>query len=306
MISICIPVYNFDVRDLVKSLHSQCNDLISKPEIILIDDCSEAHFQKINSELSSIVKYIQLDKNIGRSKIRNLFLQYTNYEYLLFLDCDSIIFTPDFINKYLKAIDNNSSVIVGGRVYSYEKPSTDKLLRWKYCTLREQKPITNYGSPSKRNFLSNNFLIQKSLFEKIRFDERIIGYGHEDTLFAYELKKAGIEINYLNNPVMNGELENNEEFLEKTERSIINLKQILEFLNYDKGFISEVTLLKNYFLVKKWNLEHIFFLIWRFLRKPIKSLLLKGIVILILFDFYKLGYFISLMRLSKKLNISKK
>lgn len=304
MISICIPVYNFDVRDLVKSLHSQCNDIISKPELILIDDCSDTYFQKTNSELSSIARYIQLDKNVGRSKIRNLFLQYANYDYLLFLDCDSIIFTPDFIKKYVKAIDNNSSVIVGGRVYSNQKPTYDKLLRWKYCTLREQKPITDYASSSKRHFLSNNFLIQKSLFEKIRFDERIIGYGHEDTLFAYELKKAGIEINYLNNPVMNGELENNEEFLEKTERSIINLKQILEFLNYDEGFISEVSLLKNYFRIKKWNLDFLLFIKWRFLKGIIKSLFLKGYVSLMLFDFYKIGYLISLMRASDKTKTS--
>jgi cellulose synthase/poly-beta-1,6-N-acetylglucosamine synthase-like glycosyltransferase len=304
MISICIPVFNFDVRDLVKSLHSQCKGLNYKSEIIVIDDCSGNSFREINSEINSISKYIQLEKNIGRSKIRNLFLQYAAYDYLLFLDCDSIVISSDFIKNYIESVSNNSDVIVGGRIYPQTKPERNKLLRWKYCLLREQKPQLNNSDYKKMHFLSNNFLIRKSLFEKIRFDERITGYGHEDTLFAYELKKSGIVIKYINNPVMNGELENNKEFIQKTEKSIDNLKLILEFLKFDKGFISEVILLKNYFLIKRWRLELIFYLKWKLLHSVIKRILVKGIVNLFLFDFYKIGYLIHIMRASNKTKTS--
>lgn len=300
MISICIPVFNFDVRDLVKSLHSQCKGLNCKSEIIVIDDCSDNTFRKINSEIHSISKYIQLEKNIGRSKIRNLFLQYDTYDYLLFLDCDSIIINSDFIKNYVESVSNNSDVIVGGRIYPQTKPERNKLLRWKYCLLREQRPQPNDFNYKKMHFLSNNFLIKKSLFEKIRFDERITGYGHEDTLFAYELKKSGIVIKYINNPVMNGELESNEEFIQKTEKSIDNLKLILEFLKFDKGFVNEVTLLKNYFLIKRWKLEFILYLKWKLLNSVIKSFLEKGLVNLFLFDFYKIGYLIHIIRTSNK------
>mgnify|MGYP000363990435 FL=1 len=197
MISICIPIHNYDVTSLVNSLHSQCIEANIDFEIILIDDFSEKNFREINSKLSLISNYIQLDNNVGRSRIRNLFLQYAKYEYLLFLDCDSII-NNNFIDNYLDSIiENNSEVFIGGRIYPSIKPDKNYLLRWKYCTLREQ---TNYPSSNKA-FMSNNFLIKKELFEKIKFDERIKIYGHEDTLFGYELKKAGIKIKYINNPV---------------------------------------------------------------------------------------------------------
>jgi Glycosyltransferases, probably involved in cell wall biogenesis len=290
MISICIPVYNYDVTSLVKGLHSQCISANINFEIILIDDLSENEFKEINSKLSLISNYIQLDKNVGRSRIRNLFLQYAKYEYLLFLDCDSVINNDQFIKNYLESFDNASEVIVGGRIYPVIHPDKNYLLRWKYCTIREQTD----NPSSNKAFMSNNFLIKKELFEKIKFDERIKMYGHEDTLFGYDLKKAGIRIKYINNPVLNGELESNKEFLKKTEQSIENLKYILDFLNYDKGFINEVSLLKSYFFLKKYKLDLFVNLIFKLKKRSLKWFLEKGIVFLWWFDFYKLGYLTSI------------
>lgn len=300
MISICIPVYNYDVTSLVNSLHSQCLAANIDFEIILIDDFSENEFKEINSKLSLFSKHIQLNENVGRSKIRNLFLQYAKYEYLLFLDCDSIINNDDFIKNYLESIDNTSEVIVGGRIYPVIHPQKNYLLRWKYCTIREQ---TN-NPVSTKAFMSNNFLIKKELFEKIKFDERISRYGHEDTLFGYELKKAGIKIKYINNPVLNGELESNKEFLKKTEQSIENLKYILDFLNSDEGFINEVSLLKSYFFLKRYKLDLVVHLIFKLKKRSLKWFLENGIVFLWWFDFYKLGYLISIIRSTDKIKSS--
>ncbi len=300
MFSICIPIFNYDVTKLVNNLYSQCVDFNLDCEIILIDDSSKNEFREINSKLSSVSKYIQLNNNIGRSKIRNLFLKYAKYDYLLFLDCDSIIINDKFIKNYYQAIDSNAEVIIGGRVYQQQPPDKNYLLRWKYCTIRE--PIKD--SVSNKAFMSNNFLIKKEIFEKIKFDERISEYGHEDTLFGFELKNAGIKIKYIDNPVLNGELENNKIFLKKTEQSIENLIYILELLNYDKGFISEVSLLKTYFKLKKYKLDfwvNLFFIVKR---KPLKWLLEKGIIFLGWFDFYKLGYLISTIKNSNKIKSS--
>lgn len=300
MISICIPVYNFDVRNLVTKLYSESKNLDVPIEIVVIDDASKISFRVINSEISTIANYIQLDKNIGRSKIRNLFLNYVKYEYLLFLDCDSIIVNDNFIKKYISSIDDKAKVIVGGRIYSSQKPEKNKFLRWKYCMIREQKP----SSIKKRPFISNNFLIGKSLFEKIKFDERITNYGHEDTLFGYQLKKNGVAIKFIDNPILNGDLETNLEFLGKTKRSIENLKLIAEFENFDSRFINEVTLLKNYFLIRNIKIDFITGVLWKFFNKWIEYLLDGRFVNLFLFDFYKLGYLAFIMRSSNETETS--
>jgi len=56
-------------------------------------------FKKINENVCRKEIYIQLDNNIGRAKIRNLFLKYAKYDYLLFLDCDTFIISDDFVAK---------------------------------------------------------------------------------------------------------------------------------------------------------------------------------------------------------------
>src|SRR4030042_667421 len=102
MISICIPVYNFDVTSLVSELSEQVKSLPKPYEVIIIDDCSDNKFKAINRNVCKSFIYIELEENIGRSKIRNLFLRYAKYGYLLFIDCDSIIESSDFLLKYFE------------------------------------------------------------------------------------------------------------------------------------------------------------------------------------------------------------
>jgi glycosyltransferase involved in cell wall biosynthesis len=47
-ISVCIPVYNFDVRELVFSLSKEIENHKLNAEIILIDDASSKDFITIN------------------------------------------------------------------------------------------------------------------------------------------------------------------------------------------------------------------------------------------------------------------
>ena len=54
-LSICIPVYNFDVNGLVTELSSQIISAHLDAEIILIDDASSVDFIKINKNLEATV-----------------------------------------------------------------------------------------------------------------------------------------------------------------------------------------------------------------------------------------------------------
>ena len=95
MLSVCIPVYNFNVTSLVEELSKQVRNLEVQVEIIIIDDCSLEAFRQVNEKACSRETYIKLSENIGRSKIRNLFLEHAANEYLLFLDCDSVVISEN-------------------------------------------------------------------------------------------------------------------------------------------------------------------------------------------------------------------
>lgn len=244
MVTICIPIYNFPVHRLLKSLERQKKQSLYPIEILLIDDGSNTKTKKENKTVCEKFRYIELNSNIGRAKIRNLFIKYAAFDYLLFLDCDSLIIKDDFLETYVNQAKRGVTLACGGRLYPTETPGREYLLRYKYGIRRESKPALERKRNPHRSFMTNNFLIQKQLIAQIGFDESIKGYGHEDTLFGIELQQKKIPIEHIENPVLNGGIETNEEFLAKTRQSIINLVQIKN--NYPKPQTLEknITLLK--------------------------------------------------------------
>lgn len=298
MISVCIPVFNFSVCNLVNELNIQLAKSNVVYEIILIDDASASEFRNQYKTLPSSVTYIQLEQNIGRAAIRNLFLKKTQYNHLLFLDCDSIVFNADFIASYLNIISKQpNSVLCGGRIYPKEYPGKEKRLNWKYGTKIESKSAEVRSQHPAASFMTNNFIVPKKILNSIRFDERLNQYGHEDTLWGNELRKNNIDIIHINNPVLNGAIENNKVFLSKTKTAIENLIFIEKNYAADKELLNCISLIRFYNRFKfATGLINGLFIIFSPL---IVSLLKMGIVNLKLFSFYKLGYFIHIKKQQK-------
>jgi glycosyltransferase involved in cell wall biosynthesis len=224
-ISVLIPVYNRSVVELVDGLHRQLKVLGAPFEIILMDDKSDDKFIKLNGTISDFqyVHYICLDKNVGRSRIRNLLGEKAQYDQLLFLDCDSGIVDDHFINRYLASV---GEVVYGGTSYQEVEPSKDNLLHWRYGRKYEAQEIGVREASPFISFRSNNFMITKATFEQVKFDEKIKEYGHEDTLFAMSLKEKNISIEHTSNPVYHLGLEDNATFIRKTEIALDSLIKI--------------------------------------------------------------------------------
>jgi len=293
MLSICIPIYNFNVTTLINKLSQQINKTDFPCEIILIDDCSAEEFKKINENVCRKEIFIRLDKNVGRAKIRNLFLKYAKYDYLLFLDCDTFIISDDFVAKYISAICRNEyDVVCGGVIYNNYRPERSKMLRWKYGIKKESKPFNIRVLSPNKSFMTGNFLINRRIFEQIKFDERITEYGHEDTLFGFMLKKKGINVKHIDNPVLHGDIDYNAGYLKKTENGIINLIHILGYMGYDHQFIQDVTLLNIYNDLSSKKLTGIINIVFICFKPLLKFMFIKGYINLMLFDFYKLGILI--------------
>ena len=289
MLSILVPVFNYDVLELISDINKQCIDEEINFEIIVIEDGSSKLFK--NSEINNIknAKHEVLEKNIGRSKIRNILADKAEFDNLIYMDCDSEI-NPKFIKNYISYLDSkNDYIVCGGREYTSEPESDDYILHWKYGIEAESKPAIIRNSNPNKSFMTNNFLISKSLFNKIRFNEEIITYGHEDTLFGYELKKLGIIITHIDNPVVHIGLETNTEFLEKTKLGLENLMYIYKMHKSDKDFTDNISLLKLY------NKFIFFAPIISFVFKLLEPLLVKNILSknpsIRHFSAYKFGYF---------------
>ena len=288
MLSICIPVYNTDGSNLVKILLDQMGQIKEELELIVIDDASDAFQNNFQDFSHPRFKYIPLKSNIGRAKIRNYFREVASQPYLLFIDGDSEITSPFFLDYYVKEIKTlRIDVLCGGSVYQEDRPKRSQYLRWKYSKIRESKPAKIRISKNI-GFKTNNFIIRKTIFDQISFNESLEGYGHEDTLFGFEIKKNNILVHHIDNPVLNRILDNNESFLIKTKQGVNNLKKVLELVNYDPEFIAGNRLSNMYFTIKKNKLLVVFkFISWSL--HPLNSFLLKkGVFVLPMLDMFKL------------------
>jgi glycosyltransferase involved in cell wall biosynthesis len=293
MLSICIPTYNYSVVQLVKDLSGQAAQLNIPYEIIVIDDASDPAYSTQNNILATYAytKFIILHKNIGRSKIRNLFLEKASYNCLLFIDCDAQVCNPLFLKNYMDQI-NESPVIIGGVAYDTKQPEKDRAFRWKYGHSRETTNAFERSKNPYHSFKTFNFLITKGILEQVRFDERLTDYGHEDTLFGLELKKQNIQILHIENPLIHLGIETNDVFLSKTEKGIHNLLYINSLYGVDSDFAKAVKLLAFYNNKGKFTRKTIA-TIFNLTKHLLQKVIFRSSNML-LFDFYKIGYMCSI------------
>ena len=229
MLSVLIPVYRQDIRALVAELQRQCSGLKIPFEVFCLDDGSDAITKSLNREILNNpgIRYEELEKNSGRSAVRNELVKRAKYGWLWFLDCDADATVNPELAKNFWEQRNERTLISGGRIYQKEKPANpDLYLHWLWGSekelldpeLRMKNPVTA--------FLSNNFFIHRSICEAVSFDESLNGYGYEDTLFAAEIVKKGYSIRHIKNPVMHIGLEPADKFLKKIEESLLNFLQL--------------------------------------------------------------------------------
>jgi len=291
-ISVCVPVYNIDVRKLAYDLIKQLDESI---ELIFIDDCSFSEYKKINEELKSkCLTWIDLPQNVGRAKIRNIFLKYAKNEYLLFIDCDSEIININYLKNYQNYIHqkNITNIVFGGRAYPKKAPAKDKILAWYIGSIIESKSASQRSICPNNSFMTNNFIIKKDLFSKHLFDERIINYGHEDTLYGIELYIHNITIEHIDNPILNAQLDSNEQLIVKTELSIDTLINILSFYERKELLYKFVNLLSFIKKIETLHLQFIFTLTYRLFGKYFRKRLINSKrPSLKILNLYKLLYF---------------
>ena len=305
-ISLLIPVYNYDIVALVHSMKSALGKVPEFVEILIGDDGSSSEFnEKYRSLEGDGVKVIFSEKNIGRAAIRNRLALEAKGDFIIFIDADAMLpgTAEAYILKWLPMI-TVSRVLSGGILYNGSPPGDpDKLLRWKYGIRKEQKRATERNKHPHAGFSTFNVLIDKSVFSKIRFNEDLKQYGHEDTLLGYQLKKAGIGILHIDNGLMHEGLESNKDFLNKTKLGIENLSKLYDVVTDKKAFSETVRMLRVYNRLRFFRLTRILAGIFIRYRDRMEIRLDSSKISLRLFGFYKICMFCTYREIHRRKNI---
>lgn len=292
MISILIPTYNYNVFPLVASLHKQAEKLALTYEINVYDDCSPNPVTA-NEAINDLTNasYSILKKNIGRSAIRNLLAKNARFDNLLFLDADTKVIRNDFLEKYIASITIDTEIIYGGIIYQTDPPPKEEILRWQYGKKREALPVSERQKQPHLRFLTLNFLIKKTVFSRVSFNEEIPNLRHEDTLFALEAKAKNVGVIHIDNPVVHLGLENSKIFLRKSLESVESLHN---FVNQGLIKPEETALSKKAESLRKYHLKPAAAKFYKIFRRTMEKNLLSSRPSLVIFDLYRLAYYLSL------------
>ena len=283
-LSILIPTYNDCCVQLVRDLQEQASAIALNFEIIVGDDGStDDGIRQRNMAILEIpnCRYIIRHQNCGRSAIRNFLAQQAVYPWLLFIDSDMVVCRPDYIRSYWA---NKENVTDGGIVVN---GSNEHLLRYLYERASEHDHTVDKRKKNPyHDFHTANFMIRRELMLRFPFDERYSHYGYEDVAFGITLKKNGIDILHIDNPMSFEVFESNEDFILKTEEG---LRTLYEFRHELQDY-SRILQMVNYLhrpAIWLMTLWHQLLGTWE------RRQLLSDHPWLILFNIYKLGYYLT-------------
>ncbi|WP_128330424.1 glycosyltransferase [Apibacter sp. HY039] len=293
MISILIPVFNYSVKDLIIELKKQAIESDLPIEILVFDDCStDKDISLLNKETCEVyeVSYVLSEQNVGNAKARNFLVGKSTFSWLLFIDADMFPVNKDFLFKYIESTVLSEDVICGDVVYKNEVPY-EGILRWKYGRTHEQVDFNSRIKNPHLMFRLNCFMIKKDIYLKYPFPELNETYGYTDIFYSSQLKKNGITVRHIENPMYHLGLESNEKFLFKTEKAVRNLAHAM----HEGKDISLIKLALFYIKIKRLYLDIVLRYLYKISYFYIRKNLLSKSPSILLFQFYKLGYLSELL-----------
>ena len=177
-ISICVPAYRYDVSALIAAL-AECDDA-GLVEIIVHDDGARDHellarMQYEASRQKIAVRLVAANTNRGRAAARNAAIAHARADWVLLLDADMLPDGPQFLTRYLDAIESGREpcVVVGG--YSLQLASKDArnaLHRWQ-AEASECLPAAQRQAAPGRYVFSSNVLAHRSVVDTIRLTKSL-------------------------------------------------------------------------------------------------------------------------------------
>lgn len=184
LVSIIIPCYNYG-HFLHEAVESALNQTYHNVEVVIVDDGSTDDTRAIAKVLASkhsSLKYVYR-KNGGLSAARNTGIDVSSGKYIVFLDSDDKL-KPKFVAKCIDALSHHSTAS-----YAYSQMqlfgADDKITNY---------PDFDVEKLKQDNFINASAFFHASVFENIRYDERLRS-GFEDWelyLALAESKKYGV------------------------------------------------------------------------------------------------------------------
>lgn len=288
MISVLIPVYNYNIVTLVNKLHEQLIKAGVLFEIICRDDASKKSIVSSNLKINNLshTRLITSEVNNGRVKTRQLLSADAKYDYLLFLDADVLPKNNNFISNYLNILNNDYDAVFGGFTYYTDAPVPELMLRWKYGKAHEEVDASVRNKKPYKVIISANFLIKKTCFNLIHLKIKDDGYGF-DNYFGALLKENNINVFHINNEVYHLGIEKSNTYLRKKE---LAAETLLKLTKENKNIKHDNNLLALFLNLKRFKLHYLFASFYKSFNSKMKQNLLGKNPNITILQLYRISY----------------
>ena len=298
MLSFIIPTHNFVCTALVQAVVAQAEALRQESagafdfEVIVADDASDdTSTVAANRLLNQLprTRLVEHQTNRGRALLCNWLIDHARFRHVVLMDADAAVCTPDFVRRYWQV--RHDAAVVCGSLRNPEGPAPkgcELRFRYEQQAMRHRQALLRGAAEPCLHLSTFNLLIDKEALGDLRFDLRCKAYGYEDALLGLELKRRGLVVKHIDNPLVHTGIDRNEAFLHKTETALQTLTGLNGLMQREAG--PSRTLHR----LQRWHLHHVAAGLFRLTAPLLRHNLLGRHPNLLVFKLYKLGYYATL------------
>ena len=162
------------------------------------------------------------------------------------------MYQDNFLKNYIEQL-NRGTLIIGGCIY--KKPENENFsLRYKFGKFREEIKSDIRNKNPYKYISSCNFMCKRNVLIDVLSSINTISYGN-DYVFGSLVKKMGIYIKHIDNPVLIDKIDENQIFIKKTHDGLDNL-----ISSYNDKIIEKhsISILKAYIILDNLHMKNIF------------------------------------------------
>jgi glycosyltransferase involved in cell wall biosynthesis len=189
-VSIIVPCYNAE-STIDLCIGSILKQSYQNFEVIVIDDSSSDRSFEIIEKYSGRIIYSKNESNIGPSLTRNIAVNKSSGEILLFIDADSCLHSDSFLESLVEHIKMGEDVLVG---VQESVPLNDNLFAYYWAFYRNllwDKSDWEYTTA----WSLNRGVITRSVWNHVgKFNENYKGADVEDLEYGYRMEALGYRV----------------------------------------------------------------------------------------------------------------
>lgn len=200
MVSVVILTFNRR-EDVIRCIVSLEKSSYKNIELIVVDNAStDGTLLEIRNKFKD-VKVIVNKTNLGIAEGRNIGQENAQGEYVLFLDCDTIV-DRNMVNELVAQIDSDDSIgLVVPKMYYYEEPNLLWFAGAKLNMFTSQAVNVGAGEYDKGQYdkvvrVSHGptaFLVSRKVLEKVKGHDKKYFMCYADTDFAFRTRETGFK-----------------------------------------------------------------------------------------------------------------